>query len=278
VRPLAILLLAIPVFGQVFAQGRPDADAPNCADSKALPKLLMCRIDNCESKDGDHRDIQVRDDDKGQPVINPVDGNSRAVMYECSEEITPANIIQKAATALRAYGFDVPYQFTDKEGALTARKGDLWITLEAASHFYTVTEFTATAPDFDSIIDAPSILDALQKTGKAPLYGITFLPGRADIAPESVIALHEIVALMQDNLDLRLRVEGHTDSTGAQAANQILSVKRAQAVVDYLVKGGLKRVRFEVTGMGDTVPVADNSTEAGRTRNRRIQLVKIEAK
>jgi outer membrane protein OmpA-like peptidoglycan-associated protein len=274
VRPLAILLLA----GNIFAQGRPDADAPNCADSKALPRLLMCRIDNCESKDGDHRDIQIREDDKGEPITNPVDGNSRAVMYECPEETTVADVIHKADIALRAFGFDVPYQFVDKEGALTAHKGDVWVTVEAASHFYTLTEVTATAPDFDSIVDAPSMLEALEKNGKAPLYGITFLPGRADIAPESVIALGEVAALMRDNPEMRLRVEGHTDSTGAKAANQILSVKRAQAVVDNLVNRGLKRMRFEVAGMGDTDPVADNSTEAGRTRNRRIQLVKLEAK
>jgi OmpA-OmpF porin, OOP family len=274
VRSLGLLLLTIPL----FAQGRLDADAPNCSDSKALPKLLMCRIDNCESKNGDHRDVQVRDDEKGEPVTNPVDGNSRAVMYECSEETTASDLVQKAAGLLRAYGFEIPYQFADKEGALTAHKGDLWVTLEAASHFYTLTELTATAPDFDSIVDAPSMLEALEKSGKAPLYGITFLPGRADIAPESVIALGEVAALMRDNPEMRLRVEGHTDSTGTKAANQILSVKRAQAVVDNLVNRGLKRVRFEVAGMGDTDPVADNSTEAGRTRNRRIQLVKLGAK
>lgn len=273
VRSFAFFLLTLPL----AAQGRLDPDAPNCADSKAMPKLLMCRIDNCESKDADHRDLQVRDEDKGDGLTNPVDGNSRAVMYECPEEVTAADLIQKAAVHLSASGFEVPYQFVDKEGALTAHKGDLWVTIEAASHFYTLTEITSTAPEYDSIIDAPSMLDALEKTGKAPLYGVTFLPGRADIAPESIITLREIIALLQDNPDLRLRIEGHTDSTGAKAANQILSVKRAQAIVDYLVNRGLKRTRFEVAGLGDTVPVADNSTEEGRKRNRRIQLVKLDA-
>ncbi len=173
---------------------------------------------------------------------------------------------------------DVPYRFVEKEGALTAHKGDLWVTVEAASHFYTLTEITATAPDFDSILDAPAMLEALEKNGKAPLYGITFLPGRGDIAPESVITLREIVALMQENPGLRLRVQGHTDSTGTKAANELLSIKRAHAVVDYVVKAGINRSRFEVSGMGDNEPVADNSTEAGRARNRRIQLVKIDAK
>ncbi len=262
----------------VAGQPRLEPDAPNCADSKTLPRLLMCRVDNCESKHGDHRDVPVHDNEKGEPVSNPVDGDSRAVMYECAEVVTPGEIIQRAATALRAYGFELPYQFVDKEGTLTAHKGDLWVLVESASHYYTLTELTATPPDYDSIVDAPSMAEALEKYGKAPLYGITFLPGRADIAPESVIMLREVYAMLEDNPGWRVRIEGHTDSTGTKAANMALSIKRAQAVVDYLVNRGTKRARLEAAGLGDTDPVADNSTEAGRTRNRRIQLVKLNPK
>ena len=273
-RPLAILLLAIPL----CAQGRLDPDAPNCTDSKSLPKLLACRIDNCESKDGDHRDFQIREDDKGDPVTSSVDGNSRAVMYECPDETTAAEIIEKAASHLRAYGYDVPYQFADKEGRADRAQGRFVAdggSRRALQHAHRDDrDRTRLRLDNRCALHARSA----RKSGKAPLYGITFLPGRADIAPESVIALREIFALMQDNPEMRLRVEGHTDSTGTKAANQILSVKRAQAVVDYLVNRGLKRIRLEVAGMGDADPVADNSTEAGRTRNRRIQLVKIEPK
>lgn len=270
---LCALLVSLPL----LAQPRLEPDAPQCADSKAVPKLLMCRIDNCEAKTGDHLDVAVREDDKGEPVTNAIDGNTRAVMYECAEQVAPADVIGKAETALRAFGFDVLYKFADKEGGLTAHKGDLWVTVDAASHYYTLTEITATPPDYDSIVDAPAIEDALEKNGKAPLYGITFLPGRADIAPESVIALREVYAMMQDNPDWRIRVEGHTDSTGAKAVNMALSLKRAQTVVDYLVNRGVKRARLEAAGLGDTQPVGDNATEAGRTRNRRIQLVKIES-
>lgn len=268
------LLLTIPL----LAQSPLDPDAPGCTDSKTLPRLLSCRIDNCETKNGDHRDIPVREDEKGEPVNNAIDGNSRTVMYECPREVTPANIIAKAATALRAFGFEIPYQFSDQEAALTAHRGDLWITVEAASHFYTLTELTVTAPDFDSIIDAPGMAEALEKYGKAALYGITFLPGRADIAPESVITLREVVALMADDPDLRIRVKGHTDSTGSKAANLDLSFKRAQAVVEYLVRAGVKRARLEVAGAGDSEPVADNSTETGRMHNRRIELDRLDSK
>ena len=191
-RHLCTLLLTIPL----AAQPRLDPDAPRCTDSKALPKLLMCRIDNCESTPGDHRDIPVHDDGQGEPVTNPVDGDSRAVMYECSAATTPGEIVQKASAALRAFGFEIPYLFAGEEGAVTARKDDLWVTVEAASHYYTLTEIIATPPDYDSIVDAPSMQDALEKYGKAPLYGITFLPGRADIAPESVLTLREIFAML----------------------------------------------------------------------------------
>lgn len=270
---LGLLFCFIPL----CAQPRLEPDAPQCADSRTLPKVLMCRIDNCESKTGDHVDVAVREDASGDPVSNSVDGNSRAVMYECADDVKPADVILKAETALRAFGFEVPYKFADKEGGLTAHKGDLWVTVEAASHYYTLTEITATQPDYDSIVDAPGMADALDKSGKAPLYGITFLPGRADIAPESVITLREVYAMLQDNPDWRIRVEGHTDSTGTKIANMALSMKRAQMVVDYLVNRGVKRTRLVAAGMGDTEPVSDNSTEAGRARNRRIELVKIDS-
>lgn len=262
----------------MLAQGSLDPDARGCADSKTLPRLLSCRIDNCESKDGDHRDVPVREDEKGEPVNNGLDGNSRTTMYECTAEMMPADIVGKAASALRTLHFEIPYQFTDQEAALTAHKGDLWITVEAASHFYTVTELTVTPPDYDSIIDAPGMAEALEKNGKAALYGITFLSGRADIAPESVLTLREVVALMNDSPNLRIRVKGHTDSTGTRAANLDLSMKRAQAVVEYLVRAGVKRSRLEAAGAGDSEPVADNATEAGRMHNRRIELDRLDSK
>jgi outer membrane protein OmpA-like peptidoglycan-associated protein len=275
VKSLGVLLLALPL----AAQTRLAPDAPNCADSKSLPKLVMCRIDNCESKTGDHLDVPVRDDGQGgEPVTTGIDGDTRAVMYECAETTTPADIVRHASIVLRASGFDLPYTFADKEGSITARKGDQWLTVEAASHYYTVTEISAAPPDEDAIVDAPSIEDALENSGKIPLYGITFLAGRADIAPESVITLREVFTMLQDNPDWRIRVEGHTDSTGTKAANQALSLKRAQAVVDYLVNRGVKRARLEAVGKGDSDPLASNDTAAGRKRNRRIQLVKLEQK
>ena len=114
-----------------------------------------------------------------------MEGTSRAVMYECWTGTTPASIVEKAEAALKAAGFDVPYKFSDAEASLTARKDDLWITVEAASRYYTLTEMDAVGPDFDSAIDAESIGEMLERYGHVPLSGIQFVPGKQELTPAS---------------------------------------------------------------------------------------------
>jgi OmpA-OmpF porin, OOP family len=199
-------------------------------------------------------------------------------MYECKVGTTPASLVEEAANALKESGFEIPYKFAEDEASLTARKGDFWITVDAASRFYTLTEITAVPPDFEGATDADSIAEKLDQYGHVPLYGIQFLSGRADLAPASVTIMHEIIVLLQDHPDWRLRIEGHTDSTGGKMANQALSLKRAQAVVMWLTQNGVKKGRLdEPQGIGDTRPVGDNTTEEGRQKNRRIELIKIVA-
>jgi outer membrane protein OmpA-like peptidoglycan-associated protein len=70
-------------------------------------------------------------------------------------------------------------------------------------------------------------------------------------------------------------VEGHTDNVGSKTANLNLSFFRASSVTNWLATNGIKRARLEPKGMGDTHPVGDNTTEGGRLKNRRIELVKI---
>jgi OOP family OmpA-OmpF porin len=72
---------------------------------------------------------------------------------------------------------------------------------------------------------------------------------------------------------VNIEVAGHTDTDGENAANQALSEKRAQAVVDYLVKAGLPASRFTAIGYGSTQPVATNDSDEGKAQNRRIEFV-----
>jgi OOP family OmpA-OmpF porin len=274
---LFLLFLTLTGIRPLLAQAPKLApDQAGCVDSKFFPKLLECRIDNCEKKDSDHRDVSVGEDDKGEAINTSIEGNSRSLMYECREGTTPASIVEQAAAALKTAGFEIPYRFTDAEAALTARKNDLWVTVEAASRYYTLTEINSVSPDFNSVTDADSIADMLERYGHVPLYGIQFLPGRPDLSPESVIILEEVITMLNDHPTWRLRVEGHTDNTGTKMGNMTLSFKRASAVVTWLAANGAKRARLDPQGLGDTRPVADNTTEAGRTKNRRIEIMKMQ--
>jgi outer membrane protein OmpA-like peptidoglycan-associated protein len=272
---LVLLGLIYPAAGQVTPLSKLSPDQPGCVDSKFFPRPLACRIDNCEKKESDRRDIPVSEDEKGDPVIAAMEGNSRSVMYECWTGTTPASIIAKAEIALKAAGFEVPYKFSDAEASLTARKDDLWVTIEAASKYYTLTEMNAVPPDFESAIDADSIAEMLESFGHVPLNGVQFLGPKGELAPASSAILGEVVTLMKDHPAWHIRVEAHTDNQGSKTGNLNLSFFRASAVVNWLAANGVKRTRLDPKGMGDTNPIADNTTETGRARNRRIELVLV---
>ena len=87
--------------------------------------------------------------------------------------------------------------------------------------------------------------------------------------------LNELVKLMTTQADWRFRIEGHTDSTGSKAANQTLSAQRAASVAAWLAGQGIDKSRLVTQGLGDSKPVADNGTEEGRAKNRRVELVKM---
>jgi len=125
-------------------------------------------------------------------------------------------------------------------------------------------------------IDADYLAGEIDKTGRVAVYGINFATGKADITADSAKVLAEIGSLLARKPDWRLRVEGHTDNVGSAKSNQELSGKRAQAVKAWLgSKHGVPPERLETQGFGDTKPVADNKTDEGRAKNRRVELVKL---
>jgi outer membrane protein OmpA-like peptidoglycan-associated protein len=122
---------------------------------------------------------------------------------------------------------------------------------------------------------AVPLYDRLTTDGKIITYGITFDVGKSTIKPESMGEINRIAKLMEENPDLRFSVEGHTDSTGNAASNQKLSDARSKAVVDKLVELGIDADRLESAGKGQTAPIADNDTDEGRAKNRRVEFVKL---
>jgi OOP family OmpA-OmpF porin len=102
---------------------------------------------------------------------------------------------------------------------------------------------------------------------------IRFESGRSSLDPDSAGLLDHLVEIALRCPIANIEVAGHTDTDGDNATNQTLSEKRAQAVVDYLVRAGLSAGRFSAVGYGSTQPVAANDTDEGKARNRRIEFV-----
>jgi OOP family OmpA-OmpF porin len=123
-------------------------------------------------------------------------------------------------------------------------------------------------------VSAAEMSQSITAVGKVVLYGIYFDTNKWDIKPASRPALQEIATLLKKQPTLKLHVVGHTDNVGGYEPNTGLSKRRAEAVVTSLVKEfGISPLRLTANGAAYLAPVASNATEAGRAKNRRVELV-----
>lgn len=124
------------------------------------------------------------------------------------------------------------------------------------------------------VADADALAKEISLTGKVAVYGIHFDTGKALVKPDSKPALEEIAKLLKEETGLKIYVVGHTDSVGTFDSNMKLSMARAEAVVDVLVKKyGIDSGRLKAHGVGPLVPASTNRSEDGRAVNRRVELV-----
>jgi OOP family OmpA-OmpF porin len=108
---------------------------------------------------------------------------------------------------------------------------------------------------------------------KIVLRGVNFDFDKATIRPDAKVILDEAATQLSKNPDVRVSVEGHTDSVGKDAYNQKLSERRAGSVKSYLVGKGVSESRLSTVGYGESKPVASNNTKDGRALNRRVELL-----
>jgi OOP family OmpA-OmpF porin len=123
------------------------------------------------------------------------------------------------------------------------------------------------------LVGANELKDELDKNGFITLY-VNFDTGKADLKADGLGTAKEIARMMTASPSLRLAVEGHTDNVGDAAANRTLSEARARSVMAAIVAAGVDAGRLSAAGFGAERPIADNRSEDGRAKNRRVELVK----
>lgn len=138
-----------------------------------------------------------------------------------------------------------------------------------------VPDYLDKCPDVAGIAankGCPEVKVETKKIFAQALQGIQFESGKNVIKKSSYSILDKVVKVMKENPSYNLEINGHTDRQGAAATNLELSQKRSDAVQAYLTKGGIEASRLTAKGFGETMPVADNATAAGKAKNRRVEF------
>lgn len=126
-----------------------------------------------------------------------------------------------------------------------------------------------------ALLDAAAMKNKLDADGHVALY-INFDTDKATLRPDAAPVIDEIAKLLQADASLKLSIDGHTDSTGSAERNRALSKQRAEAVRSALLAKGVAADRLGAQGFGPDKPLADNGSDEGRARNRRVELVRID--
>jgi outer membrane protein OmpA-like peptidoglycan-associated protein len=268
-RLAALLLLSYSV--ALVAQ-----DAESCKDSPLLTRMQGCTIADCSMSDFDAAELQTSL--SKDPRTTHLEGKIEKIHYSCAGK-SALQVRRNAEQALKAAGYAVDFTGYDlPQHYVTAHKGAQWVAVVASEMTgdsdYNVTTVLTEAMHQEMTSDASAWAAEINQTGHAAVYGIEFDTGMATLKPESEKVLANVLSLLQAQQDWNMKVEGHTDSTGTKAGNLTLSQQRAAAVVAWLTQKGISRTRLTAAGLGDTKPIADNGTDQGRARNRRVELVK----
>jgi len=127
----------------------------------------------------------------------------------------------------------------------------------------------------DSMYQKDIALQPVEMNASVVLQNISFEVNSFQLKPVSLIELDKLLQVLNENPKLQVQIGGHTDNTGTEAENLKLSANRAKAVVDYLVAKGIDEKRLSWRGFGSSKPIADNSTETGRAKNRRTEFTVV---
>jgi outer membrane protein OmpA-like peptidoglycan-associated protein len=196
---------------------------------------------------------------QGQPVAN-ISGVS-----SLSREFTPIKLQVDGDYAILYVGTQRAANIPNAK-FLTGNKVHFIVSANARRRTY--------LKDFVIAVGVEDMYEALMATGEFTTRGILFDFNSDALRPESTPVLEQIRSMLESHADIeQMTIEGHTDSVGAEDYNLDLSNRRAQSVRRYLVAKGIDGDRITAVGKGETEPVADNDTSAGRAENRRVVIL-----
>jgi OmpA-OmpF porin, OOP family len=257
----------------MLAQGVEDAEG--CRDSVLLSRKAGCSIESCSKKDFDSAAI-LTGRSVGNEVLKSIEGKTEEIFYLCTPGTSGLQIARNVSGALKGAGFQILFEGKDayEEHAVTGRKGNAWITARTNSEGrYNIT--TVIEQAMQQELSAQWAAE-IGTSGRAVIHGIEFETASARIRRESEPVLAEVLKLLEANPGWRMKVEGHTDGTGNAAANRKLSADRAASVTAWLIERGVAASRLMPEGFGAERPLESNANEAGRARNRRVELARLD--
>ncbi|GAA5159837.1 OmpA family protein [Viridibacterium curvum] len=279
-RFIRFIAFAVLCFGfQVSAFSAPN-DVPKSKDHPLLSRYPDSHIVEYE-KNFNSFEFAI-----GGSKRQAVEGDATRIVYfhnNGDKQPSALQLIRNYQNAIRSIGGEVIYERLprDADGGETTLKvttggKEVWVRIEPGifsaptqSYLVQVVEVAA----MQQVVTANKMLDELNKNGFIALY-INFDTGKADLKADGQATVAEIVRLLKTNAALKLAIEGHTDNIGNAAANKQLSENRARSVMQAIVAGGIAGNRLTAAGFGQERPVADNRSEEGRAKNRRVELVK----
>lgn len=244
----------------------------------------------------------------GDVVTEDVEGNLTRLVYDNPAGRSPLEIVRNYREALVAQGFRADWECGSRQscgstarhgggrgwngvngmnlgvggnvhyvtGSMPHGQGVAYVSIGATPQQTRIHVVEGTAMQTGMVqVNAAQLAAELDRSGRVTLEGIYFDTGEDTLRAESDAALAQVGLLMRDDPNLRLMVEGHTDSTGSMEINRTLSQRRADRVRTAIVtRYGVAPDRLGAVGHGAARPVADNGTEQGRAMNRRVELVR----
>jgi OmpA-OmpF porin, OOP family len=263
-----LLCLSIPVFA---------ADTEGCHDAPQFNRLLNYEIRSCDSSDFNSYNFPT-----GVPSdsFQRVEGKYWMVDYyvkDGGKANSPLATVRNFQKAIEKAGGKIvfldDFDMMRVTGKITKGGAETWVYVSPRDLGSGYTIYVVQQGEMTQEITSNVMMDSLNANGHIAL-AINFDTGKATIKNESEPIIAQMVELMKGNPDLKVEIQGHTDNVGKADANKKLSQDRADAVKKALVDAGIATARMTAAGYGDTKPVADNATDAGKARNRRVELVK----